>query len=153
MALITRNRNVLPTLASDFFDTGRFMSPGIFDFDVDLFDNTGSPVVVPEMNIIENTNDYTVELAAPGLDKKDFKVEVANGMLTISAEKEKEEKENGKNYRRREFSYNSFCRSLELPDNVTSDKVDARYENGILKLTLPKKEMTISKPAKQIQVA
>ncbi|HEY4800819.1 MAG TPA: Hsp20/alpha crystallin family protein [Bacteroidia bacterium] len=154
MALVTRNRSLLPALTSDFFDTGRFLSPSIFDLDVDLFDlNGGSSMVIPDMNIIENNKDFTVEIAAPGLEKKDFKVEVENGMLTVSAEKEKEEKENSKNYRRREFSYSSFSRSFSLPDNVIPDKVDAHYENGILKLTLPKKEITITKPAKQIKVA
>jgi HSP20 family protein len=151
MSLVVRNRSLLPSFADSLFDTGRILSPNIFDLDVDLFDFDGGSLVVPEVNIIENSKDFTVELAAPGLDRKDFEVE--NGMLTISAEKEKEEKENGKNYRRREFSYNSFSRSFTLPENLVTDKVNAKYENGVLRLTLPKKEVTISKPAKQIKVA
>jgi HSP20 family protein len=153
MSLLVRNRSLFPSLATNIFDTGRLLDPNIFDLDLDLFDNEGGSLVVPEMNIIENAKDFTVELAAPGLERKDFKVELDEDTLTISAEKEKEEKENGKNYRRREFSYNSFSRSFTLPENVIADKVDAHYENGILKLTLPKKEVSISKPAKQIKVA
>lgn len=153
MSLLVRNRSMFPSLASNIFDTGRLLTPNIFDLDVDLFDNDGGSLVVPEVNIIENTKDFTVELAAPGLERKDFKVELENGTLTVSAEKEKEEKENGKNFRRREFSYNSFSRSFTLPDNILTDKVDAHYENGILKLTLPKKETTVLKQAKQIKVA
>ena len=96
---------------------------------------------------------FKIELAAPGFDKKDFKVETDNGMLTISSEKEKEEKEDTENYRRREFSFSSFRRSFQLPENSIQDKIEAKYENGVLKLTLPKKEISISKPKKEIKIA
>ena len=151
MSLIVRNRAKLPSLASDFFNTGYL--PGVFDLDTDLFDMNAGAMVVPNANIVENEKDFKIELAAPGLEKKDFKVEVDNGVLTISSEKEEETKEDGKNYRRREFSYNSFSRSFTLPDNSSPDKIDAKYDNGVLHVTLPKKEVTISKPAKQIKVA
>ena len=101
----------------------------------------------------EREKEFRIELAAPGLEKKDFKVEVLNGNLTISAEKKEEKKEETKNYRRKEFSYNSFSRSFTLPDNCMHDKIDAKYENGILHLTLPKKEITVSKPKKEIKVS
>lgn len=74
-------------------------------------------------------------------------------MLTVSAEKEHESKTENKTYRSREFSYSSFYRSFVLPENLILDKIDAKYENGILKLMLPKKEVTVSKPVKQIKVA
>ena len=119
----------------------------------DFFDFNEKSLLVPDANIIENEKDYKIDLAAPGLEKKDFKVEILDGVLSISAEKEEEKKEEGKNFRRREFSYNSFKRSFTLPDNLLNDKIDAKYENGILHLTLPKKEVTVSKPAKQIKVA
>ncbi|HLG34310.1 MAG TPA: Hsp20/alpha crystallin family protein [Bacteroidia bacterium] len=151
MSLIVRNRSLLPTV-SNFFDTGKFFSPGIFDFDGDLTDSDGS-LVVPEANIIENEKDFRIEIAAPGLEKKDFNVAVQNGMLTVSAEKEEEKKENRKNFMRREFSYNSFSRAFTLPENSLADKIDAKYENGVLRLTLPKKEVTVSKPKKEIKVS
>ena len=150
--VVKRNGTKLPTLVDDFFNTRSFL-PNVFDFDSDFFDMNGGSLMVPDANIIENQKDYKIDLAAPGLEKKDFKVEIVDGVLNISAEKEEEKKEEGKNFRRREFSYNSFKRSFTLPDNLMNDKIDAKYENGILHLTLPKKEVTVSKPAKQIKVA
>jgi HSP20 family protein len=152
MALVVRNRAALPSLVSDFFN-GTSMLPNLFDMDTDLLDFDGGSVVVPNANIVESDKDFRIELAAPGLERNDFKVQVDNGILSISAEKEKESKEDRKNYRRREFSYTSFARSFTLPDNLISDKIDAKYENGILSLTLPKKEVTVAKAAKQIKVA
>ncbi|MBI2270945.1 MAG: Hsp20/alpha crystallin family protein [Bacteroidetes bacterium] len=151
MSLLVRNRATLPSLVSDFFNT-RTVLPGVFDLDTDLIDFNGGSLVVPGVNIVENEKDYKVELAAPGLERKDFKVELDNNVLTISAEKEEEKKEEKKNYKRREFSYNSFSRSFTLPENSLTDKIDAKYENGVLRLTLPKKEVTVSKPAKEIKV-
>ncbi len=152
MSLLVRNRAMLPSLASDLLDTGRFF-PSMLDLDEDLFDLSGGQLMIPDANIVENDKNFKIELAAPGLERKDFKVEVNNGILTISGEKEEEKKEDTKNYRRREFSYNSFRRSFTLPDNCISDKIDAKYENGILRLLLPKKEVTISKPTKEIKVS
>jgi HSP20 family protein len=151
MSLIVRNKSLLPSV-SDFFDTGRFFSPNVFDFDGDLM-NLDSSLVVPEANIIEDEKDFRIEMAAPGLEKKDFNIAVQNGMLTVSAEKKEEKKEDKKNFRRREFSYNSFSRSFTLPENLLADKIDAKYENGILRFTLPKKEVTVSKPKKEIKVS
>ena len=114
MTLVVRNKrngSAFPSLVSDFFNTDRFFGPSILDFDGGLLDIDKS-LVVPEANIIENGKEFKVELAAPGLEKKDFKVEVQDGVLSISAEKEEETKEEDKNFRRREFSYNSFCRSF-----------------------------------------
>lgn len=145
------NGNLFPRLVRDFFDTDFFNTPSIFDFNGGLSRFTWP--VVPSVNITENSKDFKIELAAPGLEKKDFKIEVDNGVLTISSEKKKEEKEEKENYSRREFSYESFSRSFGLPENSLPDKIDAHYENGILKLTLPKKEITVSKPKKEIKVA
>jgi HSP20 family protein len=150
--LVKKNRATLPSLVSNFFDNGRLF-PSVFDLDTDLFDSDGGSLLVPNANIVESEKDFHIELAAPGLDRKDFKVEVENGVLSISAKKEEEKKEENKNYKRREFSYNSFSRSFTLPENCHSDKIDAKYENGLLKVTLPKKEITISKPAKEIKVS
>lgn len=151
MTLLSRKKNAQPAVMTDLFDTGRFMSPSIFDFDGDL--GPESSLMIPDVNVMENDKDFKIELAAPGLERKDFKVEVDNDVLTISAEKEEERKEERENYKRREFSYNSFSRSLILPENSMPDKIDAKYENGILKLSLPKKEITKSTPKKAINVS
>jgi len=93
----------------------------------------------PSVNVIEDGDFYRIEVAAPGLEKGDFEVNVENGFLNISAEhKEKEEVKEGK-YMRREFNYTSFKRSFELPDIVKADKIEATYKDGILKVKLPKK--------------
>lgn len=149
--LVKRNKATTPSILSDFF-TDRLFTPSILDFEGGLLDRSTS-LLIPDANITENDKNFSIELAAPGLEKKDFNVEVQDGVLSISAEKKEEKSEEDKNYRRREFSYNSFSRSFTLPENSMSDKIDAKYENGVLRLTLPKKEVTISKPAKQIKVA
>ncbi|MCE2708411.1 MAG: Hsp20/alpha crystallin family protein [Bacteroidota bacterium] len=154
MSLVTTRKNggrAFPSLASEFFNPDRWFGSSLLDFDGNLFtpDTWG---MMPGANISENEKAYTIELAVPGLEKKDFKVEVHDGVLSISGEKEEEKSEEDKNYRRQEFSYHSFSRSFTLPDNLLVDKIDAAYAHGILKLTLPKKELTVSKPVKQIKV-
>lgn len=149
--LVKRNESLFPNLVSDFFDTDLALRPSLFDFDGGLL--KGFRNNLPDVNITEDEKNFKFELAAPGLEKKDFKVETDNGVLTISSEKEKESKEERENYFRREFSYRGFMRSFQLPENSLPEKIDAKYENGILRLTLPKKEITISKPKKEIKVA
>jgi len=150
MKALLKRDNLFPTWSNDLFDTGRFLSPRLFDFSGDAFDFANR---VPSVNITENEKEFKIEMAAPGLERNDFKVEVEDGVLCISSEKEKESKEEKKNYTRREYSYNSFSRSFTLPDNSSPDKIDAKYENGVLNITLPKKEVTVSKPAKEIKVS
>ena len=145
------DRFTLPTVFSDFFDTD--------------FNDTGIRRFVPAVNIMENNDEFKIELAAPGLKKNDFKIEVDNGVLTISSEKrtEHEEKsggngngnknnENASRYTKREFSYTSFRRTFSLPETVNSDNIDANYTDGVLTLTLPKKEEAKPKPARQIEI-
>src|SRR5438034_9742490 len=108
------------------------------------FDSSGllnKVLLVPAVNIAENNNDYKVTVAAPGLKKNDFKINVDGNLLTISAETEetKEEKDDER-YTRKEYNYSSFSRSFTLPEEVNREKIDASYEDGVLKLTLPKKE-------------
>ncbi|NJO00277.1 MAG: Hsp20/alpha crystallin family protein [Bacteroidia bacterium] len=100
----------------------------------DTFDN------VPSVNIKETEHGYTLELAAPGLSKEDFKVDVSNHVLTISAERKAENENTEGNYRRREFSYTSFKRAFSLPKTVDSDKIEANYQEGILNIHIPKTE-------------
>jgi HSP20 family protein len=147
--LVTR-KSLLPSWTNDLFDSGNFLSPRLLDFDGDGFDFAKR---IPSVNITEDEKEFKIDMAAPGLERKDFKVEVENGALCICSEKEEEKNEEKKNYTRREYSYNSFSRSFGLPDNCMPDKINAKYDNGILHITLPKKEVTVSKPAKEIKVS
>ena len=117
--------------------------PDIFN---DFFDNSWMDrptYTAPAINVIENEKEYDVELAAPGLDKEDFRIHVdADNNLHIEMEKKsdnKEEKKHGR-YLRREFSYEKFQQTLLLPDDVDAEKIEARMEKGVLNVHLPKKE-------------
>ena len=111
------------------------------------------PTTVPSVNITDNNDQVMLEVAAPGMDKKDFNISLDKDQLTISVEKEasSEEKEEGK-WTRKEFSYTSFKRSFHLGENIKTDAIEANYENGILKLVLPKKEASKEKLPKSIEV-
>lgn len=108
---------------------------------------------VPAINIKKSENGFELELAAPGLAKADFNIEINDGTLTISSESksEKVDSEDDGQYTRREFSYSSFTRSFSLPAEVDEDKVKATYEDGILKVAIPNSEEKIQKP-KQIEI-
>lgn len=95
---------------------------------------------VPAVNISESEGNYHIELAAPGLTKEDFKISLDKNVLSISADQESEQKEDKKNYSRREYSYQSFVRSFNLPDSVDQSKIQASYDNGILKIDVAKRE-------------
>jgi HSP20 family protein len=105
----------------------------------------------PAVNVIENGDNFEVEVAAPGLRKEEFDISVENGVLRISGKSEKEAEEKKKNYTRREFSSRSFLNRFTLPENVDGDSIDAKYENGILHLKLKKKDKAESSK-KQIAV-
>lgn len=107
----------------------------------------------PALNIKETDEKFEIELAAPGYSKKDFNVTVNEGVLHITAEKEMEKKEEEENYTRREFSYNSFEKSLMLPDTVKSEDVKAKYEDGILKFHLAKKEEAKKLKPKVVEIS
>ena len=108
----------------------------------------------PAVNIAENDKVYSVEVAAPGFKKEDFKVKVEDDILTISAETKSEKKEDGKEkeYTRREYNYNAFTRSFRLPDNVKDDSISASYKDGILVLELPKSKVQ-TKATKEITIS
>jgi HSP20 family protein len=141
----------MPSLMTDWFVPRSILSPEFFDMDSSLLPFQ-SGVNLPSVNIQETPKEFKLELAAPGLERKDFKIEVENHTLTISAEKMEEKKEEKIDYSRKEFSFTSFCRSFTLPEEVKEGNIDAKYENGILYLLIPKKEVTATKPVKQIQV-
>lgn len=107
---------------------------------------------IPAVNIKEENDKFVLEMAAPGMNKDDFKINLDNYQLTISSEHKKEKKEKEDNYTRREFVYSSFSRSFTLPKTIDVEKIKADYKNGILLLTLPKKEEE-AKLTKQIKIS
>lgn len=140
-----KNGNAIPSLLSDFFDSDKFFKNHFFERN---FDQS-----LPAVNIKENSGQYNIEFAAPGFNKNDFKIGIEENILTISAEKKQEKKETKDHYTRKEFSFNSFSRSFTLPQTVNTDKVEAKYDDGILKLNISKKEQSKSSPKKEIKVA
>ena len=107
---------------------------------------------LPAVNVKETDKSYEITMAAPGLDKKDFNIDVNGSMITISAEKEKSEEEKEDGYTRKEYNYNSFSRSFSIPEDTVADKIDANYVHGELKLILPKKEGTQKSVHQKISV-
>ncbi|OOQ60394.1 Hsp20/alpha crystallin family protein [Mucilaginibacter pedocola] len=106
----------------------------------DTFFNDRILARVPAANISETENNYHVELAAPGLKKEDFKISLDRQLLSISVEQRTENTNEGKNYSKREFSYNSFVRSFTLPESANAEHIEAAYADGILKIDIAKRE-------------
>lgn len=135
----------------------RPFSPFFPSFVDDFFVNDAVPFdstngnSVPPTNIEETETEFKLDMAIPGLNKEDINVEVADNRLIVSTEKEESSEEEDKNYTRKEYSYSSFERSFALPENATGD-VSAKYEDGVLQVTLPKKKVEVSK-SKKIKVA
>jgi HSP20 family protein len=127
LPMITR-RNYKPLTLSDFFNE---------DFFPTFNRNTGS---LPAVNIREDEKAFYLELAVPGMDKKDLRIEVKDDVLTISSEHKEERQDDLEGYKRREFSYSSFCRSFYLPEDVNGEKIGATYRDGILNVEIPKLE-------------
>jgi HSP20 family protein len=133
-----------PSLFTDFFNDGFF--------DNDLMT---SPLTrwVPNANVRETNDEYIIELAAPGMEKDEFKVEVQEDVIVIEGQHDEEKEESNEEYHRKEFKTTSFKRSFRLPQSVVTDKVDAKYSHGILKLTLPKREEAKSIGKKLIKIS
>jgi HSP20 family protein len=142
---LMRFSNQYPSLFDRFFDND------LFDWSSRNFSNTNT--TLPSVNIKESNDDFEVEVAAPGFTKNDFKIELNHDLLTISSEKEIEnETKEGQQFSLREFSYQSFSRSFTLPNTADSEKIGARYENGILRIIIPKKDAAKTRPAKIIEI-
>jgi len=109
--------------------------------------------VVPPVNIKETDGAFSVELIAPGLKKEDFKIEVQNGLLTISHEVKADQAQEGVKYTRKEFTQASFKRAFTLPDSVNEDGINANYQEGILTLELPKKDEAQLKTKRMIEIS
>lgn len=151
MSLVKRNRpmfNSFPMLFDDFFNQD------LFNWNNSNFSDTNT--TIPAVNIKETPEHYQVEVAAPGLTKQDFKVELDGNLLTISSEKTSQSEDGGEDerYSRKEFSYQSFRRSFNLQKDVVDiDKIEAKYDNGLLQLMIPKKEEAKQKPPRLIQIS
>ncbi len=144
--LAKRNENYFPSI----FD--RFFNNDLMDWNLSNFSSTNTSL--PAVNVKETDNDFSIEVAAPGMTKKDFNISFHNNVLTISSEREEEKNEKDEKYSRKEFSYQSFQRSFTVAENaVDSDKITAKYADGILIITLPKREEVKPKPLKEIKIA
>lgn len=136
MSIIKSNSNFqgLSSWMDDFWNTDRLFSDRFF-----------SKELMPAVNVKERDDSFEIELTAPGLKKEDFKINIENRMLMISSETKKEEEEKNEKFTRKEFNYSAFSRSFSLPENVTEDDLSAKYENGLLKITLAKKQLEAPK--------
>jgi len=140
MLLETRRNNWMPEVFNDLFNFGYMPKVN---------------ATAPAINVLESDKDYVVELAAPGLKKEDFNVNInEDGNLVVKMEKKEEKKDDDKkaHYLRREFNYAKFEQTLILPDDVDKDKIAAKVEHGVLRVTLPKVEQHITKAQRQIEV-
>ncbi|WP_421828443.1 Hsp20/alpha crystallin family protein [Larkinella sp.] len=148
MSLIKRNGASSPAFPALFDD---FFSRDLFNWNNSNFSTTQT--TIPSVNIKETTEAFEVELAAPGMEKTDFNVELDGNQLTISSVKQHSEEKEAQNYSRREFSYQSFQRSFVLPkDVVDEDRIEAKYEKGLLHLTIPKREEAKQKGPRRIEI-
>jgi HSP20 family protein len=150
MSIIKRDGDMfsrLPNLFDDLF------TKSLWDWSNLNYSDTNT--TIPAVNIIEKDDGFEVEMAAPGMEKKDFSIELDNNVLTISSEKKSEKEETAQDkIQRREFSYQSFRRSFTLSkETVDADKINAKYENGILRLIIPKKEEARQKPKRVIRIS
>jgi HSP20 family protein len=128
----------------------------VANFTKDVFNwKENNKNISPAVNIKEITEGFKFEMATPGLEKKDFKIELDGSTLTISSEKQNEtEQKEGELFNRKEFSYHAFSRSFHLPKKVVDgDKIKASYENGILQLEIPKREEAKQKPSRLIDIS
>ncbi|WP_294232640.1 Hsp20/alpha crystallin family protein [uncultured Chryseobacterium sp.] len=150
MSIVKRNNGSLlhagtRTLFDDFF------SRELFNWGNTNFSSTLT--TVPSVNIKENDNHFEVEVAAPGMQKDDFRITLDGNLLTISSSKKNETEESKDNYTRREFSYQSFQRSFELAKDVVDEEhIEAKYENGVLKLIIPKTEKAKKQAPRLIEI-
>jgi Molecular chaperone (small heat shock protein) len=148
MSLIKKNDQV-PSWSNLFDD---FLNHNWSDWTNRHYSDTNT--TLPSVNIKESAHDFEVEVAAPGMEKEDFRIEVTNGYLTISSEMKSESKTEDKKrrYTKQEFCYESFSRSFSLPSSADTDKIAAKYDKGILTISIPKKEEAKPKPVKQISI-
>jgi HSP20 family protein len=154
MNLTLKPKTSTPSVLTEWLQPDSIFNQDLFDLSYGLMPMQVG-VNVPSVNIKETPKEFILEFAAPGLERKDFHINVDNHNLTISAEKEekKETKKGFDDYWRKEYSYNSFSRTFTLPKNVKEDKIDAKYDKGILIVHVPKTKETALKAGKKIVVS
>ncbi len=143
MLPVFNRRSSMPSIVDDFFGK---------DMLSDFFDDYQTGICIPAVNIIEGKNDFRIEVAAPGLDKNDFSIDVKDNVLFISSEKRQENEKKDEKIMRREFSYSAFKRSFSLPESVDTDNISASHKDGVLNISIPKKEEAKEKPPKKIKI-
>jgi len=149
MTLVRRNQNYYPTFPS-LFDN--IFSRGMMDWDNLNFSETNT--TIPAVNVKEDNDKFQIEVAAPGMKKEDFKLKLENNVLTICSERKEEKAEKAENYSRKEFSYQSFQRSFNLPEgHIQHENISAKYNDGILIVELPKREEVKPQPPKEITIS
>jgi HSP20 family protein len=141
---------MLPTITRRSFRP--FYMPSLFDDDF-LPGFSGRSSSMPAVNIREDEKNYILDLAVPGINKNDLKIDINEYVLTISSETKNESEESREGYKRKEFSYSSFCRSFYIPENVNRDKIEANYKDGVLRVGLPKQEEEKNKITRQVKIA
>jgi len=146
MTLLRKHSDpVFPSFVDNFF------SRDWMDWNNSNFSNTNT--TLPAVNIKEDKDQYEIEVAAPGMKKDDFKINLDNNQLSISSEKKSEVKDENDKYTRKEFSYQSFSRTFTIPDGVVNgEKIEAKYLDGVLSIKLPKREEVKPKPARAIEI-
>jgi HSP20 family protein len=142
---LTKTNDRTPAFLGDFFSPLNEW----FDNSTNFWNRT---LCTPAVNIMENKDEYSISLAVPGMKKDDFKINIDGNMLSISCQKDETREEKDKKFTRKEYSYTSFSRSFTLPDEVKKEMIDASYEDGLLKISLPRKEEVKKPAAKQIAV-
>ena len=150
MKFVKRNSNLLNSFPMVFDD---FLNRDIFNWGLSNFSDTNT--TIPAVNIKETSDNYEVEVAAPGMTKKDFRVQLEGNTLTIASEKtSRNEEEEEARYTSREFSYQSFSRTFNLQkDVVDTERIQAKYEDGVLHLMIPKKEHAKQKQPRLIEIS
>ncbi len=136
------NKRYVPAYWDDFFNDNFFNRYSAADCNY----NT------PAVNIVEDDNEYKIEVAVPGMSKKDFNINLEDDVLTISREQNENKEEDNLRYMRREFSYSTFKRSFQLPDTVDQENIKASHDSGIISIHLPKKKEDVQKTQKQIEI-
>jgi HSP20 family protein len=141
---------MLPTISRRSFRP--FYMPNLFDDDFFpvLTNRTSS---MPAVNIREDEKNFFLDLAIPGIDKKDLKIDINEDVLTISSETKNENEESRDGYKRKEFSYSSFCRSFYIPENVEREQIEANYKDGILSVALPKQKEEKNKITREVKIS
>lgn len=147
---IMEDKAMLPTIAKRSFRP--FYMPNFFDDDLfPMITNRSNSM--PAVNIREDDKRFILDLAVPGIDKKDLKIDINDDLLTITSETKNESEESKEGYKRKEFSFSSFCRSFQIPENTNRDKIEANCKDGILSVVLPKVDEEKSKITRQVKIS